>query len=122
MRNRNVVVLALCGTLLFGLTMAAYVVLDLAGRDTDGFLRFLSILIVSLLPSTLAALRANTAAAKTSEVAHKVDQVVEQTNGGLDERIERAVERRLKATGQYPLPGRALPPPPPEEGAGDGSR
>lgn len=77
--------------------MGAYVALSIAGQDTDAFLRFLTIVVVTIIPSGLAAIRANVAAThsqiaseKATEVAETVSEVKETLNGTLDERMRQA--------------------------------
>lgn len=89
-RARNYVILILGCVALFATVMGAYVALAMAGKDTDAFMRFLTLLVVTLFPSALAALRANTAAHNTAKVVQKVDAVADTLNGGLDERLRQA--------------------------------
>jgi len=96
-RNRNFIILVIAGISIFALVMGSYVALSLAGEDTDAFLRFLTILVVTLIPSALAAFRANSAAQnsqqaveKVNVVAETVSHVEERLNGTLDERMRQA--------------------------------
>lgn len=96
-RNRNYVILVLAGVTVFALVMGAYVALSIAGEDTDAFIRFLTIVVVTLVPSALAAIRANTAAHNSAQAVQKVDSVVESVsnveeklNGTLDARMRQA--------------------------------
>jgi hypothetical protein len=96
-RNRNFVILVIAGITAFALVMGSYVALSIAGEDTDAFIRFLTIVIVTLIPSALAALRANSAAQNSQKAVEKVDVVAEtvshveeRLNGTLDERMRQA--------------------------------
>lgn len=102
-RNRNFVLLILGGTICLAIVMAAYVAIDLAGRDTDSFVRFLTLLTVTLVPSVLGAWRAHVAAARAGEAITQVETVQEQLNGGLEPRITSAVHDALDERG---APGR----------------
>lgn len=88
-RNRNFVIAALCGTVLICAILGAFVALSLAERDTDEFLRFVTILFATLIPSVIGAWRANTA-------AHNAGVAVKQTNGDLDARITDAVRDTIR--------------------------
>ena len=96
-RNRNYLILVIAGVTAFALVMGSYVALSIAGEDTDAFIRFLTIVIVTLIPSALAALRANSAAQNSQKAVEKVDVVAEtvthveeRLNGTLDERMRQA--------------------------------
>jgi uncharacterized protein (UPF0333 family) len=89
-RNRNFVILILAVVLAFAILMGTYVALALAGEDTDAFMRFLTILVVTLIPSALAAIRANSAAQNSEKAVSKVTEVQEKLNGNLDERMRQA--------------------------------
>lgn len=54
-RNRNFVILVLAGVSIFGIIMAGYVVLSLGARDTDAYVRFLTLLVTGGVPSILSA-------------------------------------------------------------------
>lgn len=96
-KNRNYVILIIGVVVAFAIVMGSYVALSIAGEDTDAFIRFLTILIVTLIPSALAAFRANSAAQaahkaaeKTEVVAEVVSNVDEKLNGSLDARLRQA--------------------------------
>lgn len=96
-RNRNYVIAVLAAVTVFALVMGSYVALSIAGEDTDAFLRFLTIVVVTLIPSGLAAIRANTAAHNTAKVSDRVETVAntvanvdEKLNGSLDQRLRQA--------------------------------
>jgi biopolymer transport protein ExbB/TolQ len=96
-RNRNFVILILGGVCAFAIVMGSYVALAIAGEDTENFVRFLTILVVTLIPSALAAIRANSAAQSSEKTAEKVEtvaksvtQVEEKLNGSLDARLRQA--------------------------------
>jgi magnesium-transporting ATPase (P-type) len=102
-RNRNFVILVIAGISAFALVMGSYVALSLAGEDTDAFLRFLTIVIVTLIPSALAALRANSAAQNSQQAVDKVNLVAESVshvedklNGTLDDRVQEASKQGAK--------------------------
>lgn len=100
-RNRNYVIAMVGGVALFAIIMAVYTMLALAGRDTDGFMRFLTLLVVTLVPSALAAFRSNTAANHAEKAVVKVEEVkaaVEDgLNGNLDDRVREVVRQENMA-------------------------
>lgn len=122
-RNRNFVILILGGTVALAIVMGSYVALDIAGSDTDSFVRFLTLLTVTLIPATLGAWRAHVAADRAGEAVvqgkaavQQVEAVQEKLNGGLEQRITGATHDALDQRG---APGQRPPAPAQSEGPVD---
>jgi flagellar basal body-associated protein FliL len=103
-RNRNYVITILSVVVCFAIVMGGYLVLSYAHRDTESYMRFITLLVVTLIPSLIGAWNALKAkensqlanenalkaATKASAVADKVDSVDDKLNGGFDERLRQA--------------------------------
>ncbi|HEU4347593.1 MAG TPA: hypothetical protein VFR35_07380 [Actinoplanes sp.] len=111
-RDRNMLVAAVLALVALAMVLGGWIYTDATGRDTGSYEKFLA-LLVTVIGGALLNLwrqfkterRVEDMASKVDVVDSKADTVVAQTNGALDMRIEAAVERRLSATGQTPLPG-----------------
>jgi hypothetical protein len=129
-RNRNYVILVLAAVVLFAVIMGGYVTLSLAMRNTDDYLRFLTVLVVTLVPSTLSAWnsykakihaedasgKADTAAVKADVAAGKADAAAEETHG-IAEQLNGALSARMEQANRDTMqPGLLLQP----EGGNDG--
>lgn len=88
-RDRNFVILVLSGTAVFAVIMAGYIVLAVQHADTDAYVRFLSILVVSLVPSALGAWQAFKASRTASALREDVH------NGVLKNKVKEGVQEVL---------------------------
>jgi magnesium-transporting ATPase (P-type) len=91
-RNRNYVILIVACVIIFAIVMASFVTLSIAGSDTDSYIRFLTLLVTTLVPSALSAIMSTHAARNARDVKEDVQQVKIQLNGDLDKRIVSAVQ------------------------------
>lgn len=91
-----------CGTLVLLACIGGVFYLIASGRETSVALSFVGPIVLSVLGSTFAVL-------KLDRVEQKVDRTVHQTNGGLDKRINEAVESKLRAAGLPPVEPGASP-------------
>lgn len=88
-RNRNFVILILAGTFVFTLIMAGFIALTMVGRDTDAYVRFLTLLVVTLVPSVLGAWQAFRAHAVSKAIHADV------RNGVLKDKVKEGVAEVL---------------------------
>ena len=114
-RDRNLLLAAVLVIIAFGMVLAGWIYTDQSGRDTGAYEKFLTLLATVIAGALLNLWRQVRTERKVEQVQHhaeaqtsKLETVVEQTNGALDRRIEQALERRLSATGQTPLPGQSV--------------
>lgn len=96
-KNRNYVVSIIAGVIVFAIVMAVYSALAIAGRDTDEFIRFLTLLVAVLIPGTLSVLRSNTAAHNTEKAIEKVDEVKSVVEEGLNGSLEKQMKNVVRS-------------------------
>lgn len=104
-RNRNFAIAVVAVVIVFSVIMGGYLWIDDRGGDTGAYERFLTLLVTVVLLGVLNAWKSFKAADISARTDLKVDRVVHQTNGDLEERIGRVVEARLRAIGQPPQEG-----------------
>ena len=78
---------------MFAIVMGSFVTLTVAGKDTDSYLRFLTLLVTTLVPSVISAVKATTAAKVANDARDDLQHVKDQLNGTLDKRIVNAVQK-----------------------------
>lgn len=98
-RNRNFVVLVLAACFVFALLMAAFVALQLHGAtDADAYLRFLTLIVVNLVPGALASWYAFAAHRSSSRVRDDIQ------NGVLKDKVKEGMTEVLAENGTAPPP------------------
>jgi len=99
-RDRNYVLLILAAVVVVGVVMGAYVTLDLAGRDSAAYARWVTLLIVTGVPGMLAAWKSYTGERVAREAVVKVAELGEVVlNGNLEPRITESVHVALDERG-----------------------
>lgn len=95
-RDRNFVILVLSGVVLFAVVMGGYVTLSIAGKDTDTYLRFLTTLVLVIVPSSLSAWQAFRAK-QSSQVAVAQTKALRADvhNGVLKDKVKEGVQEVL---------------------------
>jgi ABC-type transport system involved in cytochrome bd biosynthesis fused ATPase/permease subunit len=95
-RDRNFVALILGGVILFAVIMGSYVALSFADKDTDAFTRFLTLLLVTLIPSSLSAWQA-VKARQSSQVAAEASEALRADvhNGVFKDKVKEGVAEVL---------------------------
>jgi ABC-type transport system involved in cytochrome bd biosynthesis fused ATPase/permease subunit len=95
-RDRNFVALILGGVILFAVIMGSYVALSFADKDTDAFTRFLTLLLVTLIPSSLSAWQA-VKARQSSQVAAETSEALRADvhNGVFKDKVKEGVAEVL---------------------------
>jgi flagellar basal body-associated protein FliL len=95
-RDRNFVILVLAGVILFAVVMGGYITLSIAGRDTDTYLRFLTTVVLVIVPSSLSAWQAFKAK-QNSQVAVDTAQALRNDvhNGVLKDKVKEGVAEVL---------------------------
>lgn len=108
MKNAPNTVLAICGTVLAISILGALVFLANAGKDATPVKDFIQILVglAATAVGGTAAVAAGSAARTAGEAKDAAEKTVSQTNGQLDDRIERGIQRALQrqADGDVPPP------------------
>lgn len=94
-RTRNIVALVIGAVFLVAVIVGGYVLLTLAGKDTDRFYSFLTLLVTTLIPSTLTLWRAHSGATMTKQVRDDVQDVKHAVNGNLTTTVQNAVRDGL---------------------------
>lgn len=89
-RNRNYVIAILAAVVVFAIIMAGFVTLSLADRDTDSYIRFLTLIVVTLIPTTLGAWNAYKAQKHAGAAEENTRQVAKQLNGTLETTVRNA--------------------------------
>ncbi len=97
MKNAPNTVLVICGTVIAVSILGALVFLSARGSDASAVKEFVNILVnfAGLIVGGTAAVAAGSAARTAGEAKDAAEQTVAQTNGQLDERIERAITSAL---------------------------
>ena len=90
--------------LVFVVSVAAFVALEVTGNDTDG-------LLVLVGPVVAALLVTGQVRSETAKQNMTLDAIREQTNGVLNRRMREAVETVLKETGLVTTEATVTPPP-----------
>ena len=95
-RDRNFVILVLGAVFIFAIVMAGYVALSIAGEDTDTYLRFLTTVVLVLVPSSLSAWQAFRAK-QTSQQAVDTTQALREdvVNGVFKDKVKEGVAEVL---------------------------
>lgn len=88
-RDRNFLVLILSGTVLFAIIMAGYIILAVRQADTDAYIRFLTILVVSLVPGALSTWQAF----KANRTTHTLRTEIH--DGVLQDKVKEGVKEVL---------------------------
>lgn len=95
-KERRTVVLVLAAVLVFALVMGGYVTLSIAGKDTDAYFRFLTLLVTAIVPSSLGAwqaFKANRTATQANDTAHAIQADVR--NGVLKDKVKEGIAEVL---------------------------
>lgn len=85
-RGRNFVVLVICAVVVFSIVMAGYVALSLAGRETDSYISFLTLLVVNVVPGVLTVWYSFRAKHTAEHVQHDLQ------NGTLKVTVKEAIQ------------------------------
>lgn len=98
-RDRNFVILVLAAVVMFAVIMGGYITLSIADRDTDTYLRFLTTVVLVLVPSCLSAWQAFKAK-QNSQAAVDTAQALREDvhNGVLQGKIRDGVTEALNPT------------------------
>lgn len=89
-KNRNYIIAILAAVVVFAIVMAGYVSLSIADRDTDAYIRFLTVLVVTLIPTTLGAWNSYKAQKHAGAAEENTRQVAKQLNGTLTDTVRDA--------------------------------
>lgn len=95
-RDRNFVVLILAGVFMFALVMGGYITLSIAGRETDTYLRFLTTIVLVIVPSSLGAWQ-SFKAKQNAQAAVETAQALREDvhNGVLKDKVKEGVAEVL---------------------------
>lgn len=95
-RDRNFVILVLSAVVIFAVVMGGYITLSLAHEDTDTYLRFLTTVILVIVPGSLSAWQAFKAK-QNSQTAVDTAQELRQDihNGVLKDKVKEGVKEVL---------------------------
>jgi flagellar basal body-associated protein FliL len=95
-RDRNFVILVLGGVVLFAIVMGGYVTLSLAGQDTDTYLRFLTTVVLVIVPSSLSAWQAFKAKQNSQQAVETAQAIRDDVhNGVLKDKVKEGVAEVL---------------------------
>jgi hypothetical protein len=95
-RDRNFIVLVLGGVIVFAIVMGGYILLSLKHQDTDTYVRFLTTLVVVLIPTSLGvwqSFKAKQNSAQAVETAQALREDVH--NGVLKDKVKEGVAEVL---------------------------
>lgn len=84
-KNRNYVVAVLSAVILFAVIMGAYVAITLAGKDPEALVRFLTTIVVVLVPSGLGAWQAYKARATAEHAKANAKATLDAVTDGTME-------------------------------------
>lgn len=84
-RGRNLVAVVIGAVAIFAIVMAGFVTLSFAGRNTDSYVSFLTLLVVSIIPSSMSAWFSFKAHGTAKGVRNDIK------NGGLKDNMVEAI-------------------------------
>ena len=100
-RDKNIVVTVLAGVVVFTVIMGGYVTLSLAGQDTDTYLRFITTLVVVIVPSTLSVWQSYKARQSSESAVATTKSIQEDVrNGVLKDKVKEGVKEVLNGDAQ----------------------
>jgi hypothetical protein len=102
------VTIAILATVAFAIVMAVYVFLAIADEDTDTFLKFLTVLVVTIVPASISAFRANAAATSANSAVEvlKTQVILLQKQAEIQEGSNASQERLVTKDDQQQHPPR----------------
>lgn len=89
-RNRNYIIAMLAVVTVFVIVMVGYVTLTLADKDTDSYVRFLTIIVSLLIPGLISAWNSYQAKRHSETAVTRVEGISAQLDGTLDARLRQA--------------------------------